>query len=343
MICILPPQWPTRSATGRLVADVGRFCKELGFEVANVRGLRNFVVALLRGRVVVVLYPGFLCPIATSFLGLLYKLLHLFVFLVFAVMFRIRFILYVYDLPIEQRLAAWGWVPRVGLSRFFERLFFRFASALLVFNRLNVVYLSKIYGLNRRKFSLFELLDYGADISGGVEVYGGFGHRFYVIYAANFIPVVRNAFSDFVKSCRTDLVRFFAVGRGAESLETDVGRLPELDSAYLSVVYRYFHFGLVLKWSWYNEFGTTSKFSSYVHADLPVLVPEEFRYLCGVVKRFGVGLCFKDCKDLTERLRDLRPEEYETLRRNAARLGFLLRRGYFFKRALFYALGYVKG
>jgi len=136
---------------------------------------------------------------------------------------------------------------------------------------------------------------------------------------------------------------FLQLGGGAESLEVAVGKLPELNSAYLLVVYRYFHFGLVLKWSWYNEFGTTSKFSSYIHASLLVLVPEDFRYLCSVVKRFGVGLCFKDCKDLAERLRDLRPEEYERLRRNAARLGFLLRRGYFFKRALFHALGHVKG
>jgi hypothetical protein len=255
-----------------------------------------------------------------------------------------RFVLYVYDLPIEQNLAVWGWVPHIGLSRVFERLFFRFASVLLVFNWLNVVYLSKIYGLDRRKFSLFEVLDYGADISGNVEVCGGFSRRFYAIYAANFInPVVRNSFSNFVKSCRTDFVKFFAIGRGAESLEVAVGKLPEVDSAYLPVVYCYFHFGLVLKWTWYNEFGTTSKFASYVHAGLPVLVPEEFRYLCSVVKRFGIGLCFKDCKDLSERLRDLRPEEYERLRRNAARLGFLLRRGYFFKKALFRALGHVEG
>jgi len=122
-----------------------------------------------------------------------------------------------------------------------------------------------------------------------------------------------------------------------------VGKLPEVDSAYLPVVYRYFHFGLVLKWNWYNEFVAPSKLSSYVHAGLPVLVPEEFRCLCSAVKRFGVGLCFKDCKDLSEKLRDLRPEEYERLRRNAARLGFLLRRGYFFKKALFRALGHVKG
>jgi len=300
------------------------------------------VAALLRGRVVVVLYPGFLSPVAMSFLGFLYKLLYLFVYLFSAVVLGRRFILYVYDLPIEQNLAVWGRVPHVGLSRVFERLFFRFASALLVFNRLNVVYLSKIYGLDRRKFFLFEVLDYGADISGDVEACGGFSRRFYVIYAANFNPVVRNSFSNFVKSCRTDFVKFFVVGRGAESLG-GCGRLPEVDSAFLPVVYRYFHFGLVLKWTWYNEFGTTSKFASYVHAGLPVLVPEEFRYLCSFVKRFGVGLCFKDCTGLAERLRDLRPEEYERLRRNAARLGFLLRRGYFFKKALFRALGHIKG
>jgi hypothetical protein len=293
----------------------------LGFEVASVRGLGSFVAALLRGRVVVVLYPGFLSPVAGSFLGFLYRLLYLFVYLFSAVVLGRRFVLYVYDLPIKQNLAVWGRVPYVGLSRVFERLFLRFASALLVFNWLNVVYLSKIYGLDWRKFFLFEVLDYGADISGDVEFCGGFSRRFYVIYAANFNPVVRSLFSEFVKSCRTDFVKFFAVGKGAESLEVAVGKLPEVDSVFLPVIYRYFHFGLVLKWTWYNEFGTTSKFASYVHAGLPVLVPEEFRYLCSFVKRFGVGLCFKDCIDLAERLRDLRPEEYESLRRNATRLG----------------------
>ena len=343
VVCVLPPRQYVWRATERLIADVGRFCEELGFGVASVKGLGSFVAALLRGRVVIVLYPGFLSPVARSFLELLYKLFYLFVYLFFAVVLGRRFILYVYDLPIEQNLAVWGRVPHVGLSRVFERLFFRFSSVLLVFNWLNVVYLSKIYGLDRRKFSLFEVLDYGADISGDVEVCGGFSRCFYVIYAANFNPLVRNSFSNFVKSCRTDFVKFFAVGKGAESLEVAVGKLPEVDSAYLPVVYRYFHFGLVLKSSWYYEFTSTSKFASYVHAGLPVLVPEEYRYLCSVVKRFGVGLCFKDCKDLAQRLRDLRPEEYESLRRNAARLGFLLRRGYFFKKALFRALGHVKG
>ncbi len=70
-----------------------------------------------------------------------------------AVVLGRRLILYVYDSPIEQNLAVWGRVLHVGLSGFFEMLFFRFASALLVFNRLNVVYLSKLYGLDRRKFS----------------------------------------------------------------------------------------------------------------------------------------------------------------------------------------------
>jgi len=343
VICILPPRQSVWRATGRLIADIDRFCGELGFEVASVRGLGSFVAALLRGRVVVVLYPGFLSPVAGSFLGFLYRLLYLFVYLFFAVVLGRRFVLYVYDLPIERSLAVWGRVPHVGLSRVFERLFLRFASALLVFNWLNVVYLSKIYGLDWRKFFLFEVLDYGVDISREVEVGRGLSRRFYVIYAANFNPVVRSLFSEFVKSCRADLVKFFVVGRGAESLEVAVGKLPEVDSAFLPVVYRYFHFGLVLKWTWYNEFGTTSKFASYVHAGLPVLVPEEFRYLCSFVKRFGVGLCFKDCIHLAERLRDLRPEEYESLRRNAARLGFLLRRGYFFKKAFFRALGRVKG
>ena len=134
MICTLPQWRYTWHATGRLVVDVDRFCEELGFEVASMRGLGSFVAALLRGRFVVVLYPGFLDPVARSFLWFLSNLLYLFVYMFFAVMLRRRFVLYVYDLPIEQHLARCGWVPHINLSRVFERLFLRFASVLLVFN-----------------------------------------------------------------------------------------------------------------------------------------------------------------------------------------------------------------
>ena len=52
-----------------------------------------------------------------------------------------------------------------------------------------------------------------------------------------------------MKSRSSDFVKSFAVGRGAESFEVVVGRLPEVDSAYLPVAYRCFHFGLVSKLS----------------------------------------------------------------------------------------------
>ena len=62
-----------------------------------------------------------------------------------------------------------------------------------------MVYLSKIYGLDRRKFSLFVVLDYGSDISVDVEFCGGLSRHFYVIYATHFInPVGRSLFSEFV-------------------------------------------------------------------------------------------------------------------------------------------------
>ena len=138
VICILPPRQSVWRATGRLVADIDRFCGELGFEVASVWGLGSFVAALLRRRVVVVLYPGVLNPVAMSFLGFCISFFNLFVYLFSAVVLGRKFILYVYDLPMEQNLAVWGMVPHVGLSRVFERLFLRFASAILVFNRLNV-------------------------------------------------------------------------------------------------------------------------------------------------------------------------------------------------------------
>ncbi len=106
VFCILSPRQYFSRTTGRLIADVGRFCEELDFEVASVWGLGSFVAALLRGRVVVVLYPGVLSPVAMSFLGFLYKPLYLFVYLFSAVVLGRRFILYVYDIPLEQNLAV---------------------------------------------------------------------------------------------------------------------------------------------------------------------------------------------------------------------------------------------
>jgi len=61
-------------------------------------------------------------------------------------------------------------------------------------------------------------------INGGVAILLG------VLLVA--LVLVRNSFLNFVKSCRTDFVKFFAIGRGAESLEVAVGKLPEVDSAF---------------------------------------------------------------------------------------------------------------
>jgi hypothetical protein len=55
-ILILPPRQSVGRATGRLIADVGQFCEELGFEVASVWGLGSFVAALLKERAVFVVF-----------------------------------------------------------------------------------------------------------------------------------------------------------------------------------------------------------------------------------------------------------------------------------------------
>jgi hypothetical protein len=90
---------------------------------------------------------------------------------------------------------------------------------------------------------LFEVLDYGADISGGVEVGSGFSRRFYVIYAGNFINLVVRSLFGVCKELQVCFSQVFCSWEGAEFLEVVVGWLPEVDSAYLPVVYRYFHFG----------------------------------------------------------------------------------------------------
>jgi hypothetical protein len=67
---------------------------------------------------------------------------------------------------------------------------------------------------------------------------------------------------------------------------------------------------------------------------------KEFRYLCSFVKRFGVGLCLKDCNDLAERLRGLWNMGG---RGNAAGLGFFVDVRLPLQKGAFHALGRVEG
>jgi hypothetical protein len=260
-----------------------------------------------------------------------------------------RIIIYVYDLPIEQNLFTWGNLRYEKLSRIIEKMLLDTVDVLLVFNELMTSYMSKQYSVHRDKFVLLEVLDYGADIKVFVQDRGFpmVDKSWIIVYATNFSnPKVRKAVKEFIMRCYEEdygKVKLILVGKESSMILSTVTPnvivFDEMDSERLEEkVYSQSHFGLVLKVSQYYEFGSTSKFSSYLHAGLPVVVPEEYVYLSKLVKKYGVGIVFKDCKDLINKLKVLTQEEYVKISISAKRLGIKIRQGYFFKKALFQAL-----
>jgi hypothetical protein len=248
----------------------------------------------------------------------------------------------VYDLPIEQNIFAWNFVPYVKLSRIIEALYLKATSLLLVFNELTSRYIFTRYKLPKHNFEYFEILDYGFDIPLPEKKHINFGN-IKIVYSAGFTnPRVRQKIVEFLSNCdETQKIEFLLVGRDSHLVEltkSNVKKLNEVDQRTLHAMYSSYDFGLVLKASEYYEFTASSKFSSYLHSGLPVLVPENYFYLASIVKKYGVGIVFKDCKDLLAKLSGLTPQQYSSLKYNARLLGYKVINGYFFKKSLLRAL-----
>ena len=343
IVCLLPEKTLFGRATSQLIADIGGYCRELGFSVKYSRSLASSVIQLILSehKVWIILYPGLFNPIVQSLVQFIAKLLIGFNLLFLRFLGK-KIIFYVYDLPVEQNIFAWNFVPYEKLSRIIEALYLRTASLLLVFNELTSRHLVYQYKLSKYSFEYFEILDYGFDIPSPEKKHMAFGN-FKIVYSAGFNnPRVRQKIVEFLSSCdETAKIEFLLVGRESHLLElakSNVKKLNEVEQKILHAIYNSCDFGLVLKASEYYEFGTTSKFSSYLHSGLPVLVPENYFYLASIVKKHSVGIVFKDCKDLLAKLSSLTPQQYSSLTYNARLLGYKVKNGYFFKKSILRAL-----
>jgi len=348
--CTLPEKNTFGSATRQLITDLETYCRELGFNVEFYKSLsRSFLKGfLIRSHIIILPYPAILNTVITSSFQFIIKLITILILRFLYTVGR-RIIIYVYDLPIEQNLFTWGNLKYEKLSRIIEKMLLDAVDVILVFNELMASYTSKYYGVRRDKFVLFEVLDYGADIKVSAQnrAFPMDDKSWVIAYATNFSnPKVRKTIKEFIMRCYEEdygKVKLILVGKESSmilnTVTPNVIVFDELSPEKLEEkVYSQSHFGLVLKVSQYYEFGSTSKFSSYLHANLPVVVPEEYVYLSKLVKKYGVGIVFKDCKDLIDKLKVLTQEEYVKISISAKRLGIKIRQGYFFKKALFQAL-----
>jgi hypothetical protein len=341
IVCLLPEKKLFGLATTQLISDMEIICRELGFSVKFSKFVFEAFTKILfsKYKLYIVPYPVIFHPVSQSFVVGFLKMI-IGYGLRFLSFLGKKIVFYVYDLPIEQNIFVYGKCPKEKLSRIVEKMFLSSASFLLVFNKLNVKYLNNRYGLDKVKFEYFELLDYGLNISTSQENKEYSKEKIIVVYSANFIsPSVQKAVKNFLKDCgEATGVEFILVGKGSNFLgfknKGNFQLINEIAPSALSSLYAKCHFGLVLKCSGYYEFGTTSKFSSYLHSGLPVLVPENYAYLAGLVRKYSCGIVFRNCSDLVKKLSSLSKAEYLMLSRNAQLLGYKIRNGYFFKRAL---------
>jgi len=149
IVCLLPEKTLFGRATSQLIADIGGYCRELGFSVKYSRSLASSVIQLILSehKVWIILYPGLFNPIVQSLVQFIAKLLIGFNLLFLRFLGK-KIIFYVYDLPVEQNIFAWNFVPYEKLSRIIEALYLRTASLLLVFNELTSRHLVYRYKLS---------------------------------------------------------------------------------------------------------------------------------------------------------------------------------------------------
>jgi len=165
ILCLLPEKTLFGRATSQLIPDMGEHCRESGFSVKYSRSLASSVIQLIlsKHKMWIILYPGLFNPVVQSLTRFVAKSLIGFNLLFLRFLGK-KIILYVYDLPTEQNIFAWNFVPYVKLSRIIEALYLKAASLLLVFNELTSRYIFTRYKLPKHNFEYFEILDYGFDI-----------------------------------------------------------------------------------------------------------------------------------------------------------------------------------
>ena len=347
VVCLLPKKKSFWRATAQLITDMESYCRDLGFHVRYSKSrlslIFQLVLVLGRYKIIVIPYPGLFSPIVKSLTNFIVGLLIGLELLLLRLLGK-KIVFYVYDLPIEQNIFILGKITNEQLSRIIESMFLRVVSLLLVFNTLSSRYLTTRYRLDIHKFEYFEILDYGSNInivpSRKRDI---LSNKIKVVYAANFgNPKAREKITLFLSNCTERAnIDFLLVGRDSHLIELkkpNVKKLGEVEQGLLSLILNQSNFGLIIKASQYYEFTSTSKFSSYLHMGLPVLVPQDYVYLSNIIEKYGVGIIFKDCQDLVEKLTSLSSTDYSSLVTNAETLGHKVRNGYFFKKAMLKAL-----
>lgn len=256
---------------------------------------------------------------------------------------NIRSILYIVDLPIKQVTIKEKHDSKtyMRLCEIEERIFKSF-NILLVFNETMKREIQEKYDFDDDKFILFEMLDYWTNnICIGEK-------RLQRPIKVAFLTsnLNKNNFSWIGKLPFSNDISYSFFGNGGEWIT----KLNREDINYKSIIppqkipeflSNQYHFGMInydVSTENYLKYGSTSKFSAYMAAGLPVLCSSKLTYPSYIIEKYGVGLLFDSLDEIPELISGLNEEEYNRMRYKCIELGEKVRQGYFFKKAVNSAL-----
>lgn len=332
------------AASMQIILDGIKFSSEIGFEPIILGERKNklrYYTRILKfwrkTDVVLAMYP-YICPPGVNnnhFRTLESNLINK--------MNKNRFsILYIVDLPIEQRLATTGDTYAMDRKAYeIERKIFESFDMLCVFNEYMKRAIQQKYKIQSNKFIEFAILDYGVEYKPIKEkelsepiklVYPGGGIDQKSGKWIEILPYFKNIvyeFSGLNGEWINNLGRDNITYRRLIPKESFFDFLSQKD---FGIIYREF-FDIN-----YYQFTSTSKFSAYMIAGLPVLCHSKFSYISGLLNKYKVGFPFNSFNEIPRIVNKLTESEYNRVRNNCLKLGEKLQNGYFFKKAVGEAL-----
>jgi len=244
-------------------------------------------------------------------------------------------ILYIIDLPIEQALAS----SKLGMidekCYQLEQIILESFDYLLVFNEKMKQNIQEKYSIEDDRFIQFEILDYSIDYIPDNKKTCFQPIR--IVYAGSLSKNSSEWIHNFPHDSEIVLDLCGPGGNWMHRLKPNVfykGLMPQ--SSFYDFLSKH-HFGLIYRDfsdTNYYEYTSTSKFSAYMVAGLPILCPSKFVYLSQLTEKYKVGLVFNEFKDIPFLMKKITKENYNGIRTNCLSLGKKIKTGYFFKKAI---------
>ncbi|MEM3698085.1 MAG: hypothetical protein QXQ94_11445 [Candidatus Bathyarchaeia archaeon] len=349
LICASPSPYSNglSLASQKVILDMVRFSSDFSFEPIflgqrnSVSGIVQYYLTMImawhKADVILTIYPYICMNLRRNYLfrkleSLLINRLNRHAFS----------ILYVVDLPIERSVVdgALSDEEYRGACEI-ERHVFKSFDVLLVFNEDMKREICDKYNFSDDKFVLFEVLDYGADIIPRKNF--NFEKPLRVAFLTSNLNQERSSWISEIPSSENVTYSFFGInGEWINGLNRkDIKYEGVIPPAKAPGILEKFHFGIIyynLALENYLKYGSTSKFSAYMAANLPVLCPSKLSYLSSLIHKYGVGICYDSLNDIPKCLESIDKKLYGKIKENCAKLGEKVRHGYFIKKALKIAL-----